>query len=154
VILSNGDGTASFARCLRLYTGVLKGQLLQFGAFQSVDYQKPVRHKLTGMLYVKKSKVLHIRLLNQIVRDCYVQPDPLNDGFSHVNDLVEPDLYLRLTAKEDKVNNTLRCYECDCLPTKQYDNEKLEASPLARRDYLQDRSYTEAPHEHSMHPFM
>jgi hypothetical protein len=76
--------------------GVLKAQSLQFGVFQSFDYQKPMRHKSTDMLYVKKSKVLHFRLLNQIVRGCYVQSDSLNDGFFYVNDLVEPDLYLWL----------------------------------------------------------
>jgi hypothetical protein len=94
VILRNHDGTASFATCFRLYSGMVRGQKLEFGVFQPFETKK--RHQLTGMVFAKKLKTLEFRILDDIVRSCYIQPDPTKPNFFHVNDLAEPDLYLRL----------------------------------------------------------
>jgi hypothetical protein len=93
VILRDDDGTAFFATCLRLYSGVLKGEKIEIGVFQKYVFQG--RHHLTGMLYMKKETRLRFHFLHKIVRGGYIQPDPVKKDFFHVNDLVESDLYLR-----------------------------------------------------------
>ncbi|KAH8930651.1 hypothetical protein BT69DRAFT_1314980 [Atractiella rhizophila] len=93
VIIRNEDCTISFRQLVRLFSCRVDGQEFQLLLLR--EYQWVGRHHLSGMPFIKEQEVFRFHLPTSIVCSCYVQPDPIDDGFYHVNDLAEADLFLR-----------------------------------------------------------
>ncbi|KAH8921525.1 hypothetical protein BT69DRAFT_1298609 [Atractiella rhizophila] len=93
VIIRNEDCTISFGQLVRLFSCRVDGREFQLLLLR--EYQWVGRHHLSGMPFLKEQEVFRFHLPTSIVRSRYVQPDPIDDGFYHVNDLAEADLFLR-----------------------------------------------------------
>ncbi|KAH8921608.1 hypothetical protein BT69DRAFT_1283035 [Atractiella rhizophila] len=93
VILRNHDNTVSFGRVIRLLSCRIQDKEFQLALV--CEYKWVGRHYLSGMPLLQGQEQLSFILTENIARSCYIQPDPVDDGFYHVNDLAEADLFLR-----------------------------------------------------------
>ncbi|KAH8930784.1 hypothetical protein BT69DRAFT_1275318 [Atractiella rhizophila] len=48
------------------------------------------------MPFVRDGDRFSFALTDNVVRSCYIQPDPIEHRFYHINDLAEADLFLHL----------------------------------------------------------
>ncbi|KAH8916511.1 hypothetical protein BT69DRAFT_1287666 [Atractiella rhizophila] len=93
VILCDHDNTVSFGRVIRLLSCRIQDKEFQLALV--CEYKWVGRHYLSGMPLLQGQEQLSFILTENIARSCYIQPDPVDDGLYHVNDLAEADLFLR-----------------------------------------------------------